>query len=34
MVVGPNKSYRFYGNYNYEANAGLNSLSLKNRGKI
>jgi len=25
--------YKFYGYYNYEAKAGLNSLSLKNKGK-
>lgn len=31
-ATGPNKSYRFYGNYNYESHAGLNSLSLLNRG--
>lgn len=31
-VIGPNKSYKFYGNYNYESHAGLNSLSLLNLG--
>lgn len=32
MVIGPQNSYKFYGYYNYEANAGINSLALKNRG--
>lgn len=31
-IYGPDKSYLMYGNYNYESNAGLNSLKLKNRG--
>lgn len=33
LAIGPQNSYRFYGYYNYEAKAGLNSLSLKNKGK-
>lgn len=32
-VYGPEKSYQFWGNYHYESNAGLNSLTLKNTGK-
>ncbi|CAD8105315.1 unnamed protein product [Paramecium primaurelia] len=33
LTIGPKNSYRFYGYYNYEAKAGFNSLSLKNKGK-
>lgn len=33
LTIGPDKMYTFYGYYNYEAKAGLNSLSLKNKGK-
>lgn len=33
LTIGPNKSYTFYGYYLYDANAGLNSLTLKNKGK-
>ncbi len=32
LALGPQDSYKFYGYYNYEAKAGLNSLVLKNRG--
>jgi hypothetical protein len=32
-MCGPKDSYRFWGYYLYEANAGLNSLTLTNRGK-
>jgi hypothetical protein len=31
-VYGPDKSYIMYGNYNYESNAGWNSVKLKNKG--
>ena len=33
LVVGPNDSYRYYGYYDFEAKAGLNSGKLINRGK-
>lgn len=33
MVVGPNDSYKYSGYYHYNANAGWNSLTLKNTGK-
>ena len=32
LVYGPDNNYIFYGNYNYESNAGMNSLSLHNKG--
>jgi len=32
LVIGPNESYRYYGNYNYASSAGLNSVTLKNSG--
>ncbi|EGR32781.1 oxysterol binding, putative [Ichthyophthirius multifiliis] len=32
-ACGPQKSYKFYGYYLYEAKAGWNSLTLKNKGK-
>ncbi|EGR29503.1 oxysterol binding, putative [Ichthyophthirius multifiliis] len=32
LVYGPNGSYLQFGNYNYESNAGINSLQLKNKG--
>ena len=32
-AVGPENSYKFYGYYNYEASASINSLTLKNKGK-
>lgn len=33
LVVGPQESYRYYGHYHYEAKAGLNSMTLTNRGR-
>jgi hypothetical protein len=30
--VGPNNTYRYYGSYNFSAHAGLNSMSLVNKG--
>ncbi|CAD8208744.1 unnamed protein product [Paramecium octaurelia] len=33
LTIGPKNSYKFYGYYNYEAKAGVNSLSLRNKGK-
>lgn len=32
LAVGPNNSYRYYGCYNFSAHAGLNSMSLVNKG--
>jgi len=32
LAVGPNNSYRYYGCYNFSALAGLNSMSLVNKG--
>lgn len=31
--MGPNKSYKYYGYYDYEAKAGLNSGKVINAGK-
>ncbi len=31
--MGPNNNYRYYGYYDFEAKAGLNSGKLVNRGK-
>ncbi|CAD8174672.1 unnamed protein product [Paramecium octaurelia] len=31
--VGRDNSYKYFGNYWYEASAGLNSITLKNKGK-
>lgn len=28
LIVGPSNSYRYYGRYDYDAKAGLNSLSV------
>lgn len=33
LIIGPNKSYRYYGYYCYDAKAGLNSLTILNKGK-
>lgn len=33
LVVGPSKSYKYYGRYDYDAKAGLNSLTILNKGK-
>lgn len=33
LFVGPNNSYRYHGYYAFEANAGLNSMTLTNKGK-
>lgn len=33
LIYGPNKNYRYYGYYNYDAKAGLNSLTILNKGK-
>ncbi|KAL4463958.1 hypothetical protein ABPG74_005895 [Tetrahymena malaccensis] len=33
LVVGPSNSYKYYGRYDYDAKAGLNSLSILNKGK-
>jgi hypothetical protein len=30
--VGPGNSYRYYGCYDFSANAGLNTISLVNKG--
>jgi hypothetical protein len=32
-VIGPNKSYRSAGYYAFEASAGLNSMTLINKGR-
>jgi|JI6StandDraft_1071083.scaffolds.fasta_scaffold13260_6 hypothetical protein len=32
LVIGPNNLYRYYGHYHYEAKAGLNSMTLTNKG--
>lgn len=32
LAVGPNNSYRYYGCYDFSANAGLNTISLVNKG--
>lgn len=33
LVVGPNLTYRYIGYYAFEANAGLNSMTLNNKGR-
>lgn len=33
LVIGPDSSYKYYGYYNYDAKAGLNSLQILNKGK-
>ena len=30
--MGPEGGYRYYGNYNFSAHAGLNSMELVNKG--
>lgn len=32
LVVGAEDSYRYYGHYQFEAKAGLNSMTLTNKG--
>lgn len=33
LVYGPENCYKYYGYYDYEAKAGLNSLQVINKGK-
>lgn len=33
LVVGPNDSFRYYGYYAFSAHAGLNSMTLVNKGR-
>ncbi|EGR28111.1 oxysterol binding, putative [Ichthyophthirius multifiliis] len=33
LIFGPNNSYKYYGRYDYDAKAGLNSLSIYNKGQ-
>ncbi len=33
LLIGPNNIYRYYGYYDYDAKAGLNSLTVINKGK-
>ena len=33
LVVGPHESYRYVGYYAFEASAGLNSMTLVNKGR-
>lgn len=33
LLVGPENSYRYVGYYAFEANAGLNSMTLTNKGR-
>lgn len=33
LIIGPNEDYRYYGYYDFEAKAGLNSGMLMNKGK-
>jgi hypothetical protein len=33
LVIGPKESYRYSGYYAFEASAGLNSMTLNNKGR-
>lgn len=33
LIVGPNDSYKFSGLYDFDISPGLNSLTMKNKGK-
>lgn len=33
LIIGPQDSYRYIGYYAFEANAGLNSMTLTNKGR-
>lgn len=32
LAIGPGNKYRYYGSYNFSAHAGLNSMTLVNKG--